>query len=118
MSTGLVDIANSIVDMHNTVEWLRSSWIYQFVTSAFSEFIKWSFLESLKFKLWVMTFSFDIAANMLNSFHFSDKLSSAFGALPASIVNFLSVLKIPESLNIVSTAYLTRFVMRFLGFNN
>jgi|CXWL01.1.fsa_nt_gi hypothetical protein len=114
--TGLADIFNAVTDFQNYIEFLRSTWIYAFFTRFFAEAVKWAILESLKFKIMMITFSWDIAKELLASLQLSERLHSYFSGLNSDMLVFINFLKIPDAINIILSAHLTRFIMRFAGF--
>ncbi len=114
MSTFL-DLVNSFVDFQQQVDDFRSTGIYQFFTKWFAEFIKWWMVGWYKAKLQAMIFSWDIAQEILSTLNISDQINSAFSLLDSRVIQVISFFRIPEAINIVLSAYTTRFVLNFLG---
>jgi hypothetical protein len=114
MST-LVDIVNSIVDLRQQIEDFRSSGIYQFFTHWFAEFLKWWVVGWYKAKLQAITFSWDVAHEILSSLNLSTVVESAFSQLDSKVVSIISFFRIPEAINMILSAYVTRQVMTFIG---
>ena len=111
----LLDIANGIVEFRQDVEDFRSTGIYEFCVKWFAEFIKWYLVGWYKVKLQSITFAWDIAQEILTSLSISEKIDLAFSALDSLVVQVISFFRIPEAINIVLSAYTTRFVLNFLG---
>ncbi|MEI6747373.1 MAG: DUF2523 family protein [Methylococcaceae bacterium] len=114
MST-FVDIVNSIVDIHQQIDDFRSTGIYQFFTKWFAEFLKWWVVGWYKFKLQAITFSWDVASEILSSLNLSTVVTSAFSQLDSKVISIISFFRIPEALNMILSAYVTRLVMTFIG---
>jgi hypothetical protein len=114
MST-LVDIVNAVTGFRQDIEDMRSTGIYQFFTKFFAEFLKWSAVGWFKFKLQALTFSWDVASEILSSLNVSEQIETAFGQLDSNIVSIISFFRIPEAINIILSAYTTRLVMTFIG---
>ena len=114
MST-FVDIVNSITDLRQQIDDLRSSGIYQFFTHWFAEFLKWFVVGWYKAKLQAITFSWDVASEILSSLNLSSVLQSAFSQLDSNVVSVISFFRIPEAINLILSAHVTRQVMTFIG---
>lgn len=115
MST-LTDIVNSIMDIAQSIDDFRSTGIYQFFTKWFAEFIKWWMVGWYKMKFQAMVFAWDIAQEILISLNISEQIHLAFSALDSNVIQIISFFRIPEAINIILSAYTTRFVFNFLGF--
>lgn len=111
----LLDITNAIVDLRQDIENFFSTGIYEFFTKFFAEFIKWAVVLWYKFKLFSITFSYDIASEILSSLNLSQTIDSAFNSLDSRVAKFVSFFRIPEAVSLIISAYTTRFVMYFLG---
>lgn len=114
MST-LLDITNVLTDLRQDFDDMRSNGIYQFFTKWFAEFIKWYMVGWYKAKLQAITFAWDVAQELLASLNLSEHINIAFSALDSRVVQIISFFRIPEAINIVLSAYTTRFVLNFLG---
>jgi hypothetical protein len=113
--TSFVDIVNSIVDVRQQIDDFRSSGIYQFFTHWFSEFLKWWVVAWYKGKLQAITFAWDVASEILSSLNLSAVVQSAFSQLDSNVVSIISFFRIPEAINLILSAYVTRQVMTFIG---
>ena len=114
MST-FVDVVNSIVDFRQQFDDFRTFGIYKFFTQWFAEFIKWSMVGWFKFKLQSLTFAWDVASEILTSLNLSTVVESAFAQLDSKVVSIISFFRIPEAINMILSAYVTRLVMTFIG---
>ncbi|HEH9441902.1 TPA: DUF2523 domain-containing protein [Aeromonas sobria] len=69
----------------------------------------------VEFKLFMLTFSWDVAKQILVNIHFSELMSSAFNALPDNMRSVLLYLHIDKGLAILSQAFVTRFMLNMMG---
>lgn len=113
--TTFVDIVNSIVDIRQEIEDFRSSGIYQFFMHWFAEFLKWCVVGWYKVKLQAITFSWDVANEILSSLNLSTVVESAFAQLDSKVVSIISFFRLPEAINLILSAHVTRQVMNFIG---
>jgi hypothetical protein len=114
MST-LLDIVDSIVDINQQITDFRETGIYNFFVQWFAEFMKWFYVGWYKSKLMAITFAYDVAQEILTSLNLSSQIDSAFGMLDSKVVGVISFFRIPEGLNIIFSAYMTRMVLTFMG---
>lgn len=110
-----VDILDGLTGLRQDFDDMRSGGIYQFFTKWFAEFIKWYMVAWYKAKLTSITFAWDVASEILSSLNISQQINMAFSALDSRVVQIISFFRIPEAINIVLSAYTTRFVLNFLG---
>jgi len=89
--------------------------IYDFVTKAFAAFLIWSTVEYINFKIYIIGFAWDVAQSILSQLNISSALSAAWSSLDSSIASFATLLDIPEAINIIISARVTRFVLNFMG---
>lgn len=111
----LLDIVNSVVDISQQIEDMRASGIYGFFTKAFAEGIKWLMVFYFQLKLQALVFSYDVASNIISSLQLSDVINESFASLDSRLVAFLSFFRIPESINLILSAYTTRIVLSMIG---
>ena len=110
-----VDIVNSIVDINQEIEDFRSTGIYQFFVEWFAELMKWFYVGWYKSKLMALTFAWDVAQEILTSLNLSSAIESAFSMLDSKVSGVISFFRIPEALNLILSAYVTRMVLTFMG---
>ena len=90
--------------------------IYPFIIKVMAELIKSLIIASIKFKIYALQFSWDIAKDLLISLNVSQQITAAWSLLDFKILQLLSFFRIPEGINLLITAATTRFVYRFIGF--
>jgi hypothetical protein len=62
--------------------------------------------------------AFEITSEFLESFNYTDRINSAWSAIPAAPRQILSFLRVPDCVNLVVAALGTRFTLRFVPFLN
>lgn len=101
-------------DLLNFVtEWF-STGIYNFFTAAFASFMEWLILGSLEMKLWLLKFAWGTARVVLANLGVSNLLQQAWGQFDGDTASTLMFFRIPEGLNMILSAFTTRFVLKFL----
>ena len=111
----LLDIWNAFVDFRQYIEDIRSTGIYQFFTKFFAEYIKWAIVGWYKFKFQSLVFAYDVASDILSSLNLKAVVQQTFSGLDFRIVQIISFFRIPEAINMILSAYTTRFVLNFMG---
>jgi len=88
------------------------------ITLLLSKFYAWAIQKLTVFyigmQIEAMKFAWLVAQNILNDLQVTSKIVSALNLLPQQVRETLNFFKIPECLTNVITAYVTRFVMRFI----
>ncbi|WP_417584874.1 DUF2523 family protein [Nitrincola sp.] len=103
-----------MIEFFNAVyEWLNSG-IYGFFTELSAYFIKQSVLGYFQFLYVMIPFAWGIAQSILNDLNLSSHLNSAFSSLGSDVLGYLTFFNIPEALNTVISAYVTKFVLKFI----
>ncbi|PPK71890.1 uncharacterized protein DUF2523 [Methylobacter tundripaludum] len=90
--------------------------LYTFATWAFTQFVEASTLAYLNFMLWVLPFVWGVAKNIINDLGITSLLSSAWSSIDSKALAYLTVLRLPDSLNLIISAYFTKFVLKFIPF--
>jgi len=86
---------------------------YTFVQEVFAEMLIWVATWWVKIKIASVVFFWGVASAMLDQLGISAFLQSAWSSLDNSVLNFFTRYKIPEALNIIISAKLTAFILRF-----
>lgn len=92
-----------------------SSGIYDFFTETFAQFIIYSTLASIKFKIFMLEFAWDTAQSIMQQLNISQAINTAFAQLNSNTLSFLTFYKLPECINIVLSAHVTRYVLSIIG---
>lgn len=89
--------------------------IYPFITKTIAEFIKAAMIHAIEFKIFALGFAWDIAKDLLISLNISSMINQAWGMLDSKLLQFMTFFRLPEGINLMISAYATRFVYKFLG---
>lgn len=65
-------------------------------------------------KIEAIQFAWGIAKGILNDLSISQRITDALTALPQDFRNVMNFLRVPEAITNLLTAYVTRFVLRFM----
>ena len=98
--------------------------IFQFLTTGIVEFfisLGNYILDSLtclflKIALLMLNFLWAIIKMLLIDLNLSSKLASAFGDLNSDVLKMVIFFRIPEAINMILAAFITRFVLRLIPF--
>jgi hypothetical protein len=90
--------------------------IYPMITKAYAEFIKAYLISEIEFKIFMLKFAWDVAKELLTSLNISPLIASAWSQLDSRVLQFITFFRIPEGINLLISAYTTRFVYRFTSF--
>ena len=85
----------------------------------FTQFSAWFIIKSttayIEFKIWAISFSWDVAKEILISYDFSGFISRTLNLLPPQIQGPVRFLGIPEGITLLSQAAVTKYCLRFFG---
>jgi Protein of unknown function (DUF2523) len=110
----IVDIVNSVTTVGDTI----TTFFHEDIFRLLEDFVKW-LLEWLivifnKFKIFALNLMWAIAKPLISSLSLSSQLQNYADLIPSNLQIFLALFKIPESLTILISAYLTRFIIKIL----
>lgn len=88
--------------------------IYDFVTEAFAYAIEWIVVGALQFKIWFAQFAWDIASNIMANIGLSQAINDAFAALDIQMIAYLTFFRLPEAINILFQALVTKFTIKLI----
>ena len=95
----------------------------QFLSDFFGGVGEFSFFQSitsyvliwwLKVKLAGVQFAWGVAQAIIVNIGISGQLNSAWSSIDSTVMSYLTVLKVPDALNVLLSAQVTRFVMGLL----
>lgn len=94
-------------------EWFASG-LYDFVV----EFWSWVAIKAVTWwyeaLLWKLTFAWDIASEVVSDLSMAGEISAAISALPGQAEDWVRYARVPEALNLIGTAGVTKIVLRFI----
>jgi hypothetical protein len=114
--TVLVDVVNTLVDGFQTVSDFIQVGIYDLLVKFTAWFIRWYMVYWWQAKLAALNFSWSVAQQLMTSLNISATLNSAWGSLESRTLSMLVFFRIPDAVNLMLSAAVTKFVFRFLGF--
>jgi hypothetical protein len=103
-----------VTEFFNEILWFFDTGIFQFFESALVSIGTWYVLWELKALIAFTSLSWDIAKNILDVLSISSSLQSAWSSLDSQVLSAISWFRIPEGINILLNAYVTRFVISVL----
>lgn len=112
----MTEFFNVVLAFFNTIIDFITDGIYDFFVDLVSYLIQKSTLATLKVMYVTLNFSWDIAQNIIADLQLSSFIGEMFSHFDIKIVDLLLWLRVPEFINTIGTAYMTRFVMRFIPF--
>lgn len=104
-----------IVDGFNAIIEFINQGIYDFFKELLARFVIWYTITLIEFKIWAIQFAWDIAKQVLIDLNFSAFINQAFSAIDSRIVSALTFFRIPECINILASAAVTKYILRMVG---
>lgn len=102
-----------IVDFFDFIIDFFQNGIYQFFVDLTAYLLKKGFIALIEFKLWLLTFAWDVARSIIQSYQIPEQINAAFANLTNS--DLFVMLRFPDCINILLNARLTRFVFKYLS---
>lgn len=94
--------------------WL-STGIYDFADEFLKQATAYYVIAVIKAKIAALGFAWDVAKIVLQNIGLSQYISNAWTSFSPQMLGYLSFFKVPEALNIVVQAYVTRIVLSITG---
>lgn len=105
------------MDLLDFIKWL-ADWFNDGIYGWFEQAVAWAFTELfilwLQIKLWALKFAWGVANNLLTNLGVSATIASAWGALPSDLMQTALFFRVPDALNLLLAAGVTRFVLSFV----
>lgn len=102
----IIEFFNHILnELHNLPETSDNYW---------ERIVQWLIIVYFEIKLSVLEFSYSIAMTFIDAAGLSESINSAWGSISPEVFGTLSYLRVPEALNMVLSAVVTRFIMDLL----
>jgi hypothetical protein len=92
------------------VEFMNSG-VYEFITEFLAVFVKYYFLAIIEAKIFFIGIAWGVAQNLFANLGLSDSINQAWGNLDSTLLSYLTFFRLPEALNIIIQASITRFVL-------
>lgn len=104
-----------LINFINDLSEFVNSGIYDFITETLSQLVIYLSISAIQLKIYFVTISWGVAQEIINSFNISSLVSQAWSGIPSPIFDTLNFFRIPDALNVVLNASVTKYAMRFLG---
>lgn len=89
--------------------------IFDFFTQVFKQIVAYLVVAQIKFKIWAITFSWEVAKTILFNLHLSSVIQASWNTLDSQTLGYLNFFRVPESLNILIQAVITRMTLNLMG---
>lgn len=103
----LIDGINYLVTFFGEI----NSWL----ESVFIELSSWVVVWYINAKIYAIQVAWSIAQSVLANTNISALIKNAWSGLDSTLVGYLTFFRLPEAINIMLQAHVTRFSMRLLG---
>jgi hypothetical protein len=98
-----ITFANDIIDFINNLPNKSDSY--------WERIILWVLISYLEMKLYMLEIAYGFASALVQSIGLSSAISSAWGAVPLQFQSVFVYLRVPDAINMIMSAYVTRFVL-------
>lgn len=88
--------------------------IYDFVEQAFKYFAVTLTIWWIEGQIWGLTFAWEVAQTVLSALNVSQQIAAAFNGLPGNVSQAAQFFRVPEAINLLLTAGVTRLVMSLI----
>ena len=104
----LIDFANVIIDaMNNSMNSFDSF---------FDRALLWIIISYFQIKLEAFKFAAHLAEGVIQNIGLSNTINAAWSSIDSRIVAVLNYCRVPDALNLILTAYVTRFILALVPF--
>lgn len=86
-----------------------------FFETLFERAAAWVILSWIEFKVWLLSFSFDVALLVVESLDITGQIESQLSGLSATMYAWVSYLRILEGVNMLLSAYGSVMIMRLVS---
>lgn len=102
----------SFIEYFNSSTDFLNSGIYDFFTELLAQFVEYYAISVIQAKIFFMQIGWGVASNLLQNLGLSASIDRAWGNLDYDLLSYLTFFRIPEALNILLQASVTRFILR------
>jgi hypothetical protein len=78
--------------------------------------VLWLIIAYFKIKLSMLSFAYDISSAIIASIGLQNALQASWSSIDSEIVAVLNYCRVPDALNLILSAFVTRFVLNILPF--
>ncbi|SNB53797.1 Protein of unknown function [Marinobacter sp. es.042] len=94
--------------------WAFLEAIPTFINDAMVKLSAWYVIWVTKAKIYFVGFAWGVAQEVLNQLNISGTINQYWGSIDSKVMGALTYFRIPDALNIILNAHLTRYVMGVL----
>lgn len=91
-----------------------TSGIYDWFTATAAYFAETLTIWYIKSQIWGLTFAWEVGQNVLSGLNINAQISAAFGGLPPPVAQAAQFFRVPEAINLLLSAGVTRLVMSLI----
>lgn len=111
-----VDVVNSVVELTQTISNFFTTDLVDLLTRFTAWSIQWIVVAMWKAKLAGLIFSWGVAQQIITNLGISSYLNTAWASLNSQMLNMLTFIRVPDAVNMILSASVTKFVFKFLRF--
>lgn len=116
MLEALNNIIESLYNGFGAILEFLAHGIYDFAVWAFAKIVEQLTIGYLNFMLWALPFAWSVAKQIMIDLNLSELISQAWVSLDSQVLGLATLFRIPEAINLIVSAYFTKFVLRFIPF--
>ena len=109
-----VDVVNAIIDQTDVIVKFFTDTIYTFAVDFSKWFSKKCYVLWFETQLFVMKVGYEISSEIFTGLNLSSSLGAAYASIDIRLAQVLNFFRIPEALNILLSAFTTKFIFNFL----
>ena len=110
-----MEFINQILDgLQFIIDWFQTG-IYTFFEELLKEAVAWLVIAKIKFQIWALTFSWEVAKTIMFNLNIGSYIQSAYATLDPTLMGYLNYFRVPESLNLITQALITRLTLNVTG---
>jgi hypothetical protein len=102
---------DAIVQFFDFIVWFFQQDIYDLITDAIAYWTIKVTIWAYEWQIAIMLFFWDVAKQIMNNLNISGHINTYWGMLNTQLLGYLTALRIPEALNIIIQAIVTRFAL-------
>jgi len=111
----MFDFFNQVIAFFDEISGFINTGIYSFFTDVFAQLVIYLTIAGIKFKTMMLTFAWGTAKQVITQLNISLLIQNTFSVLDSKVLNFIAFFRLPECINIITSAYVTRYVLSIIG---
>lgn len=94
--------------------------VMDYLASLVHDAVAWAVIQGTKaaiaFQIWALQFSYEVATSIIEQLGVSQLLNEAWGRLDSKIIAALNYFRVPDAINLIVSAGVTRYVLNVVPF--